>query len=643
MCGLLGGLLTRPADEEGLDRALASLHHRGPDQTSRWLSPDKRVFLGHTRLSIIGINNGEQPIADPLSGNQIVVNGEFYGYREIRRQLQAEGCRFATDSDSEIALHLYRRLGPGMFGQLNGEFAGLIANREDNSIFAFRDRFGIKPLFYAEHEGGIYFASEIKALLALGVPSRWDLTAMHEEAFLVRPHTKSVFAGIYSVPAGHFAIARNGKLSIHRYWDLEFPSTTEHASDKRREDEIIAGFRAVLEASVLDRMQADVEVGAYLSGGIDSCATLAIAQSLGDKPINAFTLSFDDSVYDETRLARAQAEYCGARHHSIPVKPVDIAMAYSDAIWHAEAPFFNGHGVAKYLLSKTVRKMGIKAVISGEGADEMLAGYAPFRQDILQTSKEEARPGARENMLASMRASNRAVPALARDDIRIPQNLQPARRVLGFVPNWMVVFCAYGDMSQSMYSQQMQEVAGRHDPFAACLAGLAATPGLHDIAPLNKSLYSWSKHQLVNYILNSVGDRMEMANSVEGRVPFLDTRVAEFCAGIPPDMKIRGQREKYVLREAVRDLVIDPVYTREKHPFATPPAKSGEADKLLEFYGDIFFSGLLDEQPIYSPTAVRRAFKLFKLLPAEKSIELDGFLNRAISAALMHQRFGMSA
>ena len=642
MCGFVGGLLAGAVDEGRLDRAIASLHHRGPDAKGKWISPDGRWFLGHTRLSIIGLENGEQPMVDEAHDVRLVVNGEFYGYRRIREDLRGQGYRFQTDSDSEILLHLYHRDGMSLARHLRGEFAGLIADRKNNAMMAIRDRFGIKPLFYAIHEGGVCFASEIKALLALGVPSRWNREAVLQESFLVRPHSRSLFEGIYSVPPGHYAIAQRGEVSIHPYWDLDFPRAEELAADDRSDEEVVAGFREVLSDAVRERLIADVEVASYLSGGIDSCAVLGFAQAMMDRPIRAYTLTFDDALYDESALAEKQAELCGATYHPVPVVARDLADSYSDAVWHAETPFINGHGVAKYLLSRAVRDAGIKVVFTGEGADEMLGGYAPFRRDVLLYNSERQDPATIERLLAEMRESNKAVPGLVGDEEEPPEELDLVRRQLGFVPSWIEIFSAMGSTTREFYSKGMSESVAGINPYATCLARLPVEERMRGRDPLNQALYSWSRVHLPNFILTFLSDRMEMAHSIEGRVPFLDTRVAEYCAGIPIHMKINGMREKHVLREAAKDVIIESVYNREKHPFSTPPAKVGEDDAILELYADTFASRLLDDQPIFDAERVRGLFETFTAMPPEERQKVDSFLNRVLSMTLMHERFAMS-
>jgi asparagine synthase (glutamine-hydrolysing) len=642
MCGFVAGLLHDTLEPKRLDRALETLHHRGPDAVGKWVSRDGRWFLGHTRLSIIGLQNGDQPIANAAGDVQIVVNGEFYGYRAIRERLRAEGYAFTTDSDSEIALHLYLREGMNLGRHLRGEFAAVIADRRNGAMLAIRDRFGIKPLFYAVHGGNVYFASEAKALLALGVPARWNREAVLQESFHFRPHSRSLFAGIYTVPPGHYAIAQRGEVSCYPYWDLAFPSAEELAADDRSDAEVVAGFRDVLDDAVRERLIADVEVASYLSGGIDSCAVLGLAQRHMDRPIRAFTLCFEDALYDESALARAQAERSGASFHPIPVTPRALADAYSDAVWHAETPFINGHGVAKFLLSRAVRDAGIKVVFTGEGSDEMLAGYAPFRRDALLYNSTGQDPATVARLLAEMRASNRAVPSLVPTEDDPIAQLDTVQRRLGWVPSWIKAFGELGANTTGFFSRGMAASVAGIDPYELALSRIPIDERVAGRDPLNQALYLWSRIHLPNFILTFLSDRMEMAHSIEGRVPFLDPKVAAYAAGIPIDMKIRGMREKHVLREATRDVLIEPVYNREKHPFSTPPAKVGEEDALLELFGDVFSSSLLDEQPIFDPARVRSLFHSLPDLTPEQRVPADGLMNRVLSLTLMHQRFGMS-
>ena len=303
MCGLIAGLLAEPRlHDSQVSGVLALLRHRGPERSAFWFDESRRTLLGHVRLSLAGLENDRQPPVDPATGMRCIVNGAFYRSR----------ANLAAESDSEIALQLYDELGPDCVQQLRGEFAFVIADRSRRCLFAARDRFGVKPLYYAIHGGDVLLASEIKALFELGVPARWDEAAYFAECHGVLPAERTLFAGVHAVPPGCYLIARDGTVSIHAYWDLEFPDREQLARDPRSEREITGGLRELLDQAVADRMVADVEVAAYLSGGIDSSAVLGLAQRHSRRPIRAFTVVFEDAAYDEERPARETAAFVGA-------------------------------------------------------------------------------------------------------------------------------------------------------------------------------------------------------------------------------------------------------------------------------------------------------------------------------------------
>ena len=409
MCGIFAAMTRHGLSSDRCDAALKLLEHRGPDGSGIWTSRDGQWTLGHTRLSIIGLRNGSQPMTSPDGAVHVVVNGEFYGYRELRERLRAKGYRFSTESDSEIALHLYQERGTQATTLLRGEFAMVIADERQRAMVAIRDRFGVKPLYYAVVNGDVFFASEIKALLALGVPAAWDL----EGAIggMGRSHEKTEFAGISTVPPGCYAIASDGDVRIYPYWDWEIPTAEQMRADTRSDAEIVDEFREALRDAVRQRLVADVEVASYLSGGIDSCAVLGLAQQEMERPIRAFTLTFENPLYDEASIAEAQAKHVGASYHPIPITGREIADSFADAVWHAETQMFNGHGVAKYLLSRAVRAAGIKVVFTGEGADEMLGGYPYYRVDALNDNAALS-AGEKSALLDEMLGANPATRAL---------------------------------------------------------------------------------------------------------------------------------------------------------------------------------------------------------------------------------------
>ena len=640
MCGILAAMTRRPLARSLVQRALHTLHHRGPDGSGLWQSKDGLCALGHTRLSIIGLENGQQPITHAEGSIHLAVNGELYGYREIRDRLQAEGVRFTTDSDSEIALHLYRRHGIAATRSMRGEFSALIVDERQRAIYAVRDRFGIKPLFYAVVNGEIYFASEIKALLALGVPARWDERAMYADAYMARPHETTLFAGIRTVPPGCYAIGHEGQVDIYRYWDWTFPTAEQMATADRASEDVVQEFRTVLTDAVRQRLIADVEVASYLSGGIDSCAVLGLAQRDMQRPIRAFTLTFDDPLYNESSLAEAQAKRVGADFIPIPVTGRDIADAFAEAIWHAESVMFNGHGVAKFLLSRAVRDAGVKVVFTGEGADELFGGYVPFRKDsVLHNPKLNDEQ--RRSLIEEMFGANAATRAwMMADDAANPM-FEGIRGRLGWLPSFFEAYSQQGVRAMPFFRSDYLARMTDFDPFAALLDRLPLTTHIDGRDRLHQALYINAKLVLANLVLVYLGDRMEMAHSVEGRVPFLDHRVAEVAARVPLDMKIKGIREKHVLREATKDVLIPEVYDRQKHPFTTPPVRD-PTDPLMTFYRDTFASRAAQEQPFFEPSAMQATLQQLLQCPPDQRIAVESVVQRIVSVVVMHERFAMT-
>ncbi|MBV8069732.1 MAG: asparagine synthase (glutamine-hydrolyzing), partial [Acidobacteriaceae bacterium] len=336
MCGIAALFSRRDPISPGvISRATQSLWHRGPDGQRHWIARDKRVALGHARLSIIDLITGDQPIASEDERTRIVVNGEFYGYESIQRELENAGHRLRTRSDSEIALHLYEDLGAQCLHRLRGEFAFVLWDEKHRTIFAARDRFGIKPLFYAFHEETLYLASEVKALFAAGVPARWDAESVFHSVEFGGHQVRTLFQDVFQVPPGHYLVATEDHIQLIRYWDFDYPKA-EVAGGLRSDTDCIAEFRQALEDAVRVRLRADVPVGCYLSGGLDSCAVLGLAAKHHPEPIRAFTLTFDRAEYDEEKEAREMAANAGAELVPIPIGQDDLADHFADAVLQSE-------------------------------------------------------------------------------------------------------------------------------------------------------------------------------------------------------------------------------------------------------------------------------------------------------------------
>jgi asparagine synthase (glutamine-hydrolysing) len=639
MCGIVaavsrGGTLTR----ESVCRATKQLRHRGPDAQHVWVSEDGRAALGHARLSIIDLETGDQPIASEDRRLRLVANGELYDFERIRGELERDGHVFRTRSDSEIALHLYEDRGARAVHALRGEFAFAIWDGRDDVLFAARDRFGIKPLYYTMWNDTFYLASEVKALAALGVPLRWDSDMLYDLHFVSHPPDRTPFAGIYQLPPGNCLMADGDHVRVSQYWDWNYPSGDAPVA-ANEEREWIARLQHVFEDAVRVRLRADVPVACYLSGGIDSCAVLGVASRLSSRPLRAYTLSFDHADYDEVDLAEEQARRSGAEFCRIDLRADHLADHFADAVWHAERPFANAHVVAKYLLSRAVRDSGVKVVLTGEGSDEIFAGYPHFRRDLILYGAGDVDADTRARRLAELEAANRVSAGML-----MPAGmtgLKAVERALGYVPSNLEVWAQVGAGLLRVVDEEFAERYRDRDTFRLMLSTLDVERQMAGRHPVNQSLYVWGKTMLPNYILSNLGDRMEMAHSVEGRLPFLDHHVVAEAVRMPVSMKINGTIEKYVLREAARPVLTDAVYRRQKHPFMSPPATLQQEGALFAFLQDTLRSRSLDGPGIYDRRKVTALLDAIPAMDAAARTRADGLLMWMTSVCLLHERMGM--
>ena len=642
MCGIVALFAPRAeADPEKVRRSVASLEHRGPDGQRYWFSPDKKVGLGHARLSIIDLRTGDQPIVSKDTGSVIVCNGEFYGYEAIQKELEQSGHRLSTRSDSEIALHLYDDVGPQCLHRLRGEFAFVIWDGVNRTLFAARDRFGIKPLFYAVHDGALYLASEVKALFAAGIPARWDAESLWQTAEQGGHQERTLYEGIRLVPPGHYLIATDQHMQIIRYWDFDYP-VANGSGAKRSDADYRDELRAAIEEAVRIRLRADVPVGCYLSGGLDSCSVLGLAARHHPDPIRAFTLTFDRAEYDEEAQAKEMAALAGAEFHPIAVRQDDLADNFADAIHQSETICVNAHGIAKYMLSRAVRKAGYKVVMTGEGSDEIFGGYVHFRQDMLRHNRSGQDPETVKQLLAEQERLNPVSKGLLLAD-GATGPLDDVKRTLGFVPAWMEAFSARAKKLRDVLSDDYLTTIGNRQGFRSLLSDIDVAHQLAGREPVHQSLYLWSKTALPNYILTMLGDRMEMGHSIEGRVPFLDHHVVEVIRSQPVNQKIRGVNEKYVLKEAVRDVITDTVYRRQKHPFLAPPATLNPQGKLYAFVQDTLRGKQLRSLPFFDQKKIIGMLDRIDEMDDAGRIANDANLMVVTSACVLHERLKLAA
>ena len=582
MCGIAGFFQARPLDERAhgeLERMVARLKHRGPDGQSQHVDLGRGLAMGHTRLSVIDLTrSGTQPIVDRERSLVLTVNGEFYDYKTARATLSARGERFETKTDSEIALKLYRRHGLQFVDDLRGEFAFALYDGQADRLILVRDRFGVRPLFYHLRADALYYASEAKALLSHpSVPKRLDhKSALNQMMHTLVPGT-SAFEGIGALLPGHFMVVerRGGRMHVttRKYWDADFLQAAEH-DPSPDPDHYVARARDELIDAVRVRLEADVPVGCYLSGGIDSCSILGLSTSMQQSAVKAFTIAFDDDAYDESVVATKMAFRVKADQEVLRLTAPDLyGDSYIRTLWHAERTFYNTLGVAKWHMSKRVRECGFKVVVTGEGADELFAGYPFFKRDYFVHAPDESSRRHQQAMDAKNALFEGAI--LSEEPVSHPA----FEDLCGFTPSWLQPWILTLSRVRPLFSDATLEALGDYDPVAAIAEKLdpSQVRGRH---VLDIAQYTWMKTMLECQILNWGGDRVDMANSMESRPPFLDHHLAEFAKTIPPSLRIRNGVEKWVLREAMKGVLPELLYKREKFAFMAPPSHTDPTKRL---------------------------------------------------------------
>jgi asparagine synthase (glutamine-hydrolysing) len=628
MCGIVASWDRRGVDTVAVTRALDALRHRGPDGQGTWVSPDGCTALGHTRLAVIDPSGSPQPIRSEDGEIVLVVNGEFYDHERLRRDLQDRGHRFRTGGDSEIALHLYEDHGLGFVHHLRGEFALVLWDGRHRALIAARDRFGIKPLCYHLVPGErLLLASEAKALFALGVRPAWDHESLFQIAGMQYPRPEqTLFAGVKQLRPGQMLIARGKSVRIHPYWDMDYPrlaTDPNMAAEADRE----ALLMARLDEAVRLRLRADVPVCFHLSGGLDSTAVVALAGRYLNRPADCFTVGFEESTYDEMPLAQRTAAELGVRLHPVPIRQAELAEHLGDSIWYSEGLAINGHLPAKYLLARAIRRAGFKVVLSGEGSDEILGGYAHFRQDLLDaTGGDSARLHHDNPVVAGMHLAEGE--ALSLDGVR---------QRLGSVPAFLHAKATLGRRMQSLLRDDFRARFADRDPLLHFVEAFDVEGQLSGRHPVDRASYLWTRSSLANYILRTLGDGTEMAHAVEGRLPFLDHELFALARTLPIDCKIHEGVEKWILRRALRGVVPEEVRARRKHPFTAPPASLFGG----EFLQDTLRSRAVADVVFLDAGCVARVLDVLPGLGERERIAWDPVLMLVLSACLMQERFGL--
>ncbi len=587
MCGLTGYCnFTQGVepDRELLARMAESLVHRGPDSSGFFV--DSHVGFGFRRLQIIDLAGGEQPLYNEDHSVVLICNGEVFNYKELRADLASRGHVFRTRSDVEVLLHLYEERGMDLLNAINGQFAFALYDRNRRKLFLARDHVGINPLFFAVVDQTLIFGSEIKAILRHpAAPREVDLTGL-DQVFcfpgLISPRT--MFKGIKSLEAGHYLTVDEAGVRVTEFWDLIYP-TLDEPTREEPEEVYVESLRDLFRRSIDYRLQADVPVGFYLSGGLDSSM---IGASMGRQAAgvshHSFSIGFADGRISETRYQRLMADYVQSRHQEITFDWAEIAKRLPQMVFHCECPVKESYNTCSMALSEAARQAGIKVILTGEGADELFAGYVGYRFDQfgIRQAKSHDLSTAMEDEL--------------RERLWGDQNLFYERD-----------YHSYRETREALYAQELSDGLDGFDCLNESPINKERIAGRH---PLHQRSYLDFKLRMADHLISDHGDRMAMANSVEARYPFLDLAVIDLARRLPPEVKLNGFGEKYILKRLAHGLVPQSIIEREKFGFHAPgsPYLMGQR---IEWVEDLLSYETVRRQGYFNPDAIERLKKRY--------------------------------
>ena len=586
MCGIAGFIeLTGRnvgENENILNRMLSRIQHRGPDETGLYITP--KASIGNVRLSIIDLASGQQPMSSADGTKWIAYNGEVFNYIELREELISLGHKFKTKSDTEVVLHLYEEYGEKCLSKLNGQFAFAVYDEQKEELFLARDRVGIRPLYYNHTGGRLVFGSEIKSVFEYpGVERKISPQGLHQVfTFWTTLSPDTVFEGIKELRPGHYLKFRKGEVKTEAYWHLKF--ATGDNLFKGSIDDAAEELRYLFKDAVKLRLRADVQVAAYLSGGLDSSITTSFIKEVQPDVLNTFSIGFADKTYDETKYQKEVSQYLNTNHSSITIHDSDIPEMLSRVIWHTETPILRTSPLPMMKLSGLVRNNDIKVVITGEGADEVLGGYNIFKETVIRNfwakdPKSKLRPLLLKKLYPYIPQIANASPAMLRMfyGYRLEDTQSPVySHLLRWKNNSRILNHLSPEMKQ--YTYFPDPVKEYEEKIAEIVKGYT---------PLQKAQFIETNVFMSGYLLSSQGDRMAMGNSVEGRYPFLDHRILEFASTLPDDFKLNGLNEKYILKHMMDGKLPQSVLKRPKQAYRAPVAtalmkdKTGLVDEML--------------------------------------------------------------
>ena len=583
MCGIAGihdGAAVKQPKRDELQSMITMLHHRGPDGVGIHLSGP--IGLAHSRLSIIDLEGGAQPIRNEDGTIWVVFNGEIFNYVELQADLRRKGHNFYTQTDTEVIVHLYEEYGDEFVTYLNGQFAIALWDESRKRLLLVRDRVGIHPLFYSTQQGRLLFASEVKAMLPVfqGSPSLNSAALDQIMTFWAPVAPETIFDGVFQVLPGEMIVADGDGMTKHRYWDWCFPENGDfyQVSELQQAEEL---YELLLDATRL-RLRSDVPVGAYLSGGLDSSVLTALIHQQGVN-LRTFSIGFEQEGFDESDYQQQMINHLGADHSRIQCANSDIGAAFERAIWHTESPVLRTAPIPMMLLSGLVHDNGYKVVLTGEGADEVLGGY-----DIFKEGKIRAFWAKNPDSRFRPRLLKRLYPYLDISSVQGQAYLEaffgagirePASPYFSHIPRWNTTAGSKVFFSSDMQAEIKDSAMDRIKT-----SWPAAIENWHSF---NQAQYIEAKTLMAGYLLCSQGDRMLMANSVEGRFPFLDHRVIEFANKLHPNVKMKVLNEKNILKQAMCSYLPKSIVTRYKQPYRAPDIPAFFTNGPLEYVQDL--------------------------------------------------------
>ncbi len=646
MCGVAGIVAMRagasPPSREALERMVAALAHRGPDEFG--LYRDDVAGLAHARLSVIDLHTGQQPMTDEEHAAWIVFNGEIYNYVELRTELLSLGHRFRTSSDTEVVLHAWRAWGDDAFGRLNGQWAVAIWDARARELVLARDPIGICPLHLCEHGGYLYFASEVKAIFAANrdIPRAFDPIGLAQTfTFWSIVPPQGVYEGVTELEPGHVRRYRgDGRVMECAFPTPGYPDETGRNGEftGSLSDAVTAVRAALHDATSLRLLRSDVPVGCYLSGGLDSSLVAALSHQIVGARLRTYSLRFDDAEYDESEFQRLMVERIGSQHREVVVSRHDIATVFPEVCYHAERPLLRTAPAPLFLLSRLVRDDGIKVVLTGEGADEMFAGYDLFREGKVRRFWAR-QPHSRWRS----RLLERLYPYLARSPV---SQQAIARQFFGRnLHRYRDIGFAHGtrwdttSALRRLLSRDLREQTAGYDAVGRFIATLS--PEVARWSPLAQDQHIEVRTLLAGYLMASQGDRMLLGNSVEGRFPFLDPNVVALANSLPDDFKLRVLDEKHVLKQAAMGLVPSGIVQRPKQPYRAPDALSFVGDDAPAYIAEALSESAINEAKVFDAKAARQLYDKCRArstdgpLSNSDNMALVGLL----STQLLHRQF----